>query len=55
VTAINSQIAQITKSNNVQLQILINEYTLAETKASSASITQAYLNIFLGASSASGS
>ena len=54
VTSINAEIAQITKTNTAQLQNLINEYTLAETKASSASVTQAYLSIFLGASTGSG-
>jgi flagellar hook-associated protein 2 len=53
VTSINSEIQQITKQNSANLQNLINEYTLAETKSSSASITQAYLNIFLSTSGSS--
>lgn len=53
VTSINSQIKQINTQNTSQLQNLINEYTLAETKASTASITQAYLSIFLTTSGSS--
>jgi flagellar hook-associated protein 2 len=53
VTSINQQIAQITKGNNAQLSILIQEYTAAENAASRANITQAYLSVF--SSSGSGS
>ncbi len=51
VTSINSNITEITQQNNTQLQILLSEYTLAESKASSASISQAYLSIFLNSGS----
>lgn len=55
VTSINSQITQITKHNNAALQLLLSQYTQAETSASNAQITQAYLNIFLTSGSAAGS
>jgi len=54
VTSINSQVASITKSNNAQLQILVQEYTAAETEQTSASITQSYLSIFNSTSNSSG-
>jgi flagellar hook-associated protein 2 len=54
ITSIQSQITQLTKQDTAQIQNLINEYTIAETKASSASITQTYLNIFSSTSSSSG-
>jgi flagellar hook-associated protein 2 len=55
VTSINSEITQLTNQNNSQIKILLNEYTLAETKASSASITRAYLGIFLNNASSTSS
>jgi flagellar hook-associated protein 2 len=53
VTSINSQIASITTSNNDQLQILVQEYTAAETASTSASITESYLSIFNSSTSGS--
>jgi flagellar hook-associated protein 2 len=53
VTSINTQVASITKSNNAQLQILVLEYTAAETAQTSASITQSYLSIFNNSGSSS--
>jgi flagellar hook-associated protein 2 len=53
VTSINSQIASITTSNNDQLQILVQEYTAAETESTSASITESYLSIFNSTTSGS--
>ena len=54
ITSINTEITQMTKQDATALNILRTEYTLAETKASSASITQTYLSIFTGSSSKSG-
>ncbi len=51
VTSLNSEATQISKNNNNELQILIQQYTQAETAATAASTTQAYLSIFTGASS----
>jgi flagellar hook-associated protein 2 len=53
ITSINVQVAQITKQNNDQLQLLIAEYTLAENASTAASITQSYLDIFTSTSSGS--
>jgi flagellar hook-associated protein 2 len=53
ITSINQQIAQITKDNNAQLEILVQEYTAAENAASKASITQSYLSIFNSSGSGS--
>jgi flagellar hook-associated protein 2 len=46
IASLNSQATQIAQANNAQIQILIQEYTLAETAATAASTTQAYLSIF---------
>lgn len=54
VTSLNAQIAQITKENNAQLQILIAQYTASENTSAAASITQSYLSIFTGTSTSSG-
>ncbi len=51
ITSLNAQIAQITKSNNEQISILISQYTAAENLSASASITQAYLSVFTGSGS----
>jgi flagellar hook-associated protein 2 len=53
VTSINSQITQITKQNSSALQNLLTQYTAAETAASSASISQSYLSIFLSSTTSS--
>ena len=53
ITSINTQITQMTKQDAAALNILRTAYTQAETKASSASITQTYLSIFTGSSSTS--
>lgn len=55
VTSINSQITQLTKQNNAALQILISQYTLAESAATQAQISQSYLNVFLTSGSSTGS
>ncbi len=54
VTSIDSQVAQITKQNNTQIQLLIAQYTAAENASTAASITQSYLSIFNSTSSSSG-
>jgi flagellar hook-associated protein 2 len=54
ITSINSQIMQMTKQDVAALKTLQAQYTLAETKASSASITETYLSIFNSTSSSSG-
>lgn len=53
ITNIQQQVTQISKQASATLQSLSSEYTVAENKASSASITSAYLSIFLGNSSSS--
>ena len=51
ITSLASQAAQITKENNAQLEILVQEYTVAENASTQASITQSYLDIFTNPSS----
>jgi flagellar hook-associated protein 2 len=53
VTSIDSQITELQKQNSAALNILINQYTVAENKASSASIAESYLSIFTSTSSSS--
>ncbi len=53
INSIEQQITLMTKQSSATLTELANQYTVAEGKASSASITKAYLNIFLGSSSSS--
>jgi flagellar hook-associated protein 2 len=53
ITSINSQIATITKDNNDALQILVKEYSVAESTANNASITEQYLSLITNASSSS--
>jgi flagellar hook-associated protein 2 len=55
VSSINSQIALISKENNNQLQILVEEYSIAEAAATSAQTTQAYLSIFTSTGSGTSS
>jgi flagellar hook-associated protein 2 len=55
VSSINSQIGLITKDNNAQLQILVEEYSIAEAAATSAQTTQAYLSIFTNSGSSTSS
>lgn len=47
-SSLGAQALQISKQNAAQLKILANEYTVAESQASNASVTQTYLGIFLG-------
>jgi flagellar hook-associated protein 2 len=51
ITSLDAQATEISKQNAVQLRILGNQYTVAESNASNASITQEYLGIFLGSGS----
>lgn len=53
ITSIDSQITQLTKQGSAALKRMEALYTTAETKASSASITQTYLSIFNNSSSSS--
>ncbi len=53
ITSINAQVVQVEKQNAAQLKLLQQEYTIAESNASNASITQTYLGIFLGSGSSS--
>ncbi|WP_297444191.1 flagellar filament capping protein FliD, partial [Acidocella sp.] len=46
VTSLNSQISSIQQQNAAAIKTLLSQYTAAETKSSSASITEAYLSIF---------
>ena len=54
ITSINSQITQIVKNNNAQLQILVQEYSAAEAASTTAQTTQAYLSIFTSTGSSGG-
>jgi flagellar hook-associated protein 2 len=53
ITSIDAQVTQVEKQNAAQLKLLQQEYTVAESNASNASITQTYLGIFLGSGSSS--
>lgn len=55
INAIETQVTQISTQASATLKSLSSEYTVAEDKASSASITDAYLSIFLGNSNSSAS
>lgn len=55
INAIEQQVTQISAQASASLKSLSSEYTMAEDKASSASVTDAYLNIFLGNSNSSAS
>jgi len=55
ISSINAQISQISKDNNAQLQILVQEYTAAENASSKAQISAAYLSIFNTSSSGNSS
>jgi flagellar hook-associated protein 2 len=54
ITSIDAQITQISKENNAQISLLINEFTVAENASTAASITQSFLSVFNN-SSGSGS
>jgi len=54
ITSINSQVTQIEKNNNAQLEILVQEYSAAEAASTSAQTTQAYLSIFTSTGSSGG-
>jgi flagellar hook-associated protein 2 len=54
VTSLSTQITSIDKSNSAQLQILLQEYTTAESASTAASITESYLSIFNSNSTSSG-
>jgi flagellar hook-associated protein 2 len=51
ITSIDAQVTEVEKQNAAQLKLLQQEYTVAESDASNASITQTYLGIFLGSGS----
>lgn len=51
ITSIDSQITRLTKQGSASLKTFQALYTAAETKASSASITETYLSIFNSSSS----
>ncbi|OYV38444.1 MAG: flagellar hook protein [Rhodospirillales bacterium 20-64-7] len=55
ITSINSEVTQLTKQNNAQLNILVQQYSAAEAAATSAQISQAYLSIFTAAGSSGSS
>ena len=46
ISSIDAQITQITKENDAQISLLINEFTIAENASTAASITQSFLSIF---------
>jgi flagellar hook-associated protein 2 len=51
ITALTAQENQIAKDNSAALEILVQQYTSAESASTNAQITQAYLSIFTGNSS----
>jgi flagellar hook-associated protein 2 len=51
VVSIAAQEATIVSNNNAQLQILIQQYSVAEAAATAAATTQAYLSLFTSSSS----
>lgn len=53
INTIEQQVTQTSKQASATINRLSSEYTVAEDRASSASITDAYLSIFLGNSSSS--
>ncbi|MDE1895634.1 MAG: flagellar hook protein, partial [Rhodospirillales bacterium] len=53
INSIDQQITLMTQQSSATLKSLAAQYTTAENSASSASITQAYLSVFLGNSSSS--
>lgn len=53
INTIEQQVTQTSKQASATINRLSSEYTVAEDKASSANITNAYLSIFLGNSSSS--
>jgi len=53
VTSLQSEALAISKNNAAQLQILLSEYTVAESAQTAASTTDAYLNIFTSTGSGS--
>ncbi len=54
INTIEQQVTLLSQQGSATLKELSAEYTVAENISSSASITQAYLNVFLGSSSSSG-
>lgn len=54
ITSLSSQETQIQKDNSAALNILVEEYTTAESASTNAQVTQAYLSIFTGTSNSSG-
>ncbi|OYV34803.1 MAG: hypothetical protein B7Z80_20255 [Rhodospirillales bacterium 20-64-7] len=54
VTALGTQETQIQKDNSAALEILVQQYTAAESIASNAQISQAYLSVFTTPSNSSG-
>ena len=53
INSIDQQITLMTQQSSATLKSLAAQYTTAENTASSASITRAYLSVFLGSSSSS--
>jgi flagellar capping protein FliD len=54
ITALTAQETQIAKDNSAALEILVQEYTTAESASTNAQVAQAYLSIFTGTSNSSG-
>lgn len=54
ITALTAQETQIAKDNSAALEILVQEYTTAESASTNAQVAQAYLSIFAGTSNSSG-
>jgi flagellar hook-associated protein 2 len=53
ITSIDAQITQITKENDAQISLLLNEFTIAENASTAASITQSFLSVFNNSSGSS--
>jgi flagellar hook-associated protein 2 len=54
ITNLNAEIANIALSNDAQISILVQEYSIAEAASTSASITQSYLSIYTSSSTSKG-
>ncbi len=54
ITSLENQVTQISKSNNDQLQTLIQQYTVAESASTAEQVAQSYLSIFTNSASGTG-
>ncbi|MDE8345199.1 MAG: flagellar filament capping protein FliD [Acidocella sp.] len=55
ITSLNTQATQIERDNSAALNILVQQYTAAETASNAAQISQSYLSVFTNTSSGTSS